>query len=143
MPTICSLPVTTLMLDLYSSMPHLFGHHIYYLTLTRLKCFNIDQPDLYNYNDFTRTSSVTSMLNNLNRPLCSIRLLTTSSQSHTTILLLSTVSTCGHNLTFVQLAAKVIHSCSPFFPSAIKLWNSLPDFVIRHSDSTDLNNFKL
>ena len=27
-----------------------------------------------------------------------------------------------------------------FFPSAIKLWNSLPDFVI---NSTNLNNFKL
>ena len=53
---------------------------------------------------------------------------------------ISPVSTYGHNLRYIQLAAKSNTYLFSFFPSAIKLWNSLPDFVI---NSTNLNNFKL
>ena len=103
------------------------------------------------YNDFARTSSVTSMLNNLNWPLLQqrrdiakvimfckiINNLISIPHDHITI---SPVSTRGHNLRYIQLAAKSNTYLFSFFPSAIKLWNSLPDFVI---NSTNLNNFKL
>ena len=139
------------MLDLHSSMPRLSGYHTYYLTLTGLKWFNVDQLRRFVYNDFARTSSVTSMLNNLNWPLLQqrrdiakvimfykiINNLISIPHDHITI---SPVSTRGHNLKYIQLAAKSNTYLFSFFPSAIKLWNSLPDFVI---NSTNLNNFKL
>ena len=106
------------------------------------------------YNDFARTSSVTSMLNNLNCMASTtakkrygiakvimfykiINNLISIPHDHITI---SPVSTRGHNLKYIQLAAKSNTYLFSFFPSAIKLWNLLPDFVI---NSTNLNNFKL
>ena len=103
------------------------------------------------YNDFATTSSVTSMLNNLNWPLLQqrrdiakaimfykiINNLISIPHDHITI---SPVSTRGHNLKYIQLAAKSNTYLFSFFPSAVKLWNSLPDLVI---NSTNLNNFKL
>jgi len=52
----------------------------------------------------------------------------------------SLASTRGHNMKFIQLAAKTYTYSYSFFCSTIKLWNSLPDFVI---NSTDLNNLIL
>ena len=113
------------MLDLHSSMPRLSGHHTYYLTLTGLKWFNVDQLGLYNiYNDFARTLSVTSSLNwpllQQRRDIAKVIMfykiinnLISIPHDHITI---SPVSTRGHNLKYVQLAAKVIHIYSPFFP---------------------------
>ena len=103
------------------------------------------------YNDFTRTSSVTSMINNLGWPLLRqrrdvakltmffkiIHNLISIPHSHVS---LSSAPTRGHNQKFIQLAAKTNVYLFSFFPSAIKLWNSLPDCVI---NSSDLNNFKL
>ena len=91
------------------------------------------------------------MLNNLNWPLLQqrrdiakvimfykiINNLISIPHDHITI---SPVSTRGHNLKYIQLAAKSNTYLFSFFSSAIKLWNLLPDFVI---NSTNLNNFKL
>ena len=57
------------MLDLHSSMPCLSGHHTYYLTLTGLKWFNIDQLGLYVTILQELQVSHLRMLNNLNWPL--------------------------------------------------------------------------
>ena len=79
------------------------------------------------YNDFARTSSVTSMLNNLNWPLLQqrrdiakvimfykiINNLISIPHDHITI---SPVSTRGHNLRYIQLAAKSNTYLFSFFP---------------------------
>ena len=103
------------------------------------------------YNNFTRTSSVTSMLNNLNWPSLKQRRDVAKVTMYFKIinnliaiphdhLSPASISTCGHNLKFIQLAARTNTYLFSFFPSVIKLWNSLPDVVI---NSTDLNTFKL
>ena len=84
------------------------------------------------YNDFTRTSSVTSMINNLGWPLLRqrrdvakltmffkiIHNLISIPHSHVS---LSSAPTRGHNQKFIQLAAKTNVYLFSFFPSAIKL----------------------
>ena len=52
----------------------------------------------------------------------------------------SSAPTRGQNQKFIQFAAKTNTYLFSFFPSAIKLWNSLPDCII---NSSNLNNFKL
>ena len=56
------------------------------------------------------------------------------------ILATSLFITRGHGTKFIQLSARIAAYSSSFFPSSIKLWNSLPDFVV---DSISLESFKL
>ena len=46
------------------------------------------------------------------------------------------VSTCGHNLKYIQLAAKSDTYLFSFFPSAIKLWNSFQQIIHVHYTRT-------
>lgn len=103
------------------------------------------------YNDFLRTSSVTSMLGNLKWPPLKqrrtiakltmfykiINNLISIPHSHITR---SPALTRGHNIKFIQLAAITNTYLFSFFPSTIRLWNSLPNYVV---NSNNLNNFKL
>ena len=98
-------------------MPHLSDHLVYYLTLTGFKWFIADQLVLCIYNNFTRTSSATSVLNNLNWPSLKqrrdvakvtmffniINNLIAIPHDH---LSPASISTHGHNLKFIQLAAR-------------------------------------
>ena len=56
------------------------------------------------------------------------------------ILATSLFITRGHGTKFIQLSARTAAYSLSFYPSSIKLWNSLPDFVV---DSTSLESFKL
>ena len=59
---------------------------------------------------------------------------------HEYILATSLFITRGHGTKFIQLSARTAAYSLSFYPSSIKLWNSLPDFVV---DSTSLESFKL
>ena len=59
---------------------------------------------------------------------------------HEHILATSLFLTRGHGRKFIWLSARAAAFSSSFFPSSIKLWKSLPDFVV---DSTSLESFKL
>ena len=50
-----------------------------------------------------------------------------------------THDTRGHNMRFMQPMTRTDSYLHSFFPSAIKIWNSLPQYVI---DSKDINEFK-
>ena len=51
----------------------------------------------------------------------------------------STYHLRGHSMKFQKPAARIDSYLHSFFPSAIKIWNALPDDVIT---STNLNQFK-
>ena len=48
-------------------------------------------------------------------------------------------NTRGHNMRFMQPMTRTDSYLHSFFPSAIKIWNSLPQYVI---DSKDIDEFK-
>ena len=50
-----------------------------------------------------------------------------------------THDTRGHNMRFTQPMTRIDSYLHSFFPSAIKIWNSLPQHVI---DSKDIDEFK-
>ena len=50
-----------------------------------------------------------------------------------------THDTRGHNMRFMQPMTRTDSYLHSFFPSAIKIWNSLPQHVI---DSKDIDEFK-
>ena len=109
-------------------MPHLSGHLIYYLTLTGLKWFNADQLGLC-ITIFTIELQVLHlcMLNNLNWPSLKqrrdvakvtiffkvINNLIAIPHDH---LFPTSISTRGHNLKFIQLAARTNTYLFSFFP---------------------------
>ena len=47
--------------------------------------------------------------------------------------------TRGHHMRFIQPVTRIDSYLYSFFPSSIKLWNALPNYVI---DSTNIEQFK-
>jgi len=95
------------------------------------------QSTRFVYNDFRRTSNVTTMLNDLHWPT----LETTCRRHQAKILnyiitvphdhLIRTVSpTQGHNFIFIQLASRSNTYLHSFFPLTVRLWNTLPSYVV-------------
>ena len=124
---------------------------------TLLELLNQCQPSVksarFVFNDFRWSSSVTSMLNNLHWPTLESR------RQHAKLTMLykilnnkiavphdyiirTVLATHGHDFRFIQLASRTntyLICMNSFFPSTVRLWNTLPSYVI---DSTDLDNFK-
>jgi len=98
-------------------------------------------------NNFNRTASVTAMLNQLNWPtlehrrnqakLCMlykiINNLISVPHDHLTQSPTTTI-TRGHSIRYTQLAARTNVYLHSFFPSTIKLWNSLPNEIVFSRD---------
>jgi len=95
-------------------------------------------------NDFRRTSSVTRMLNNLQWPTSETR------RHHVKVLMLykilnniitvphdhltrSALPTRGHDYRFIQLTERKNTYVNSFFPSTVRLWNTLPSYVMDSS----------
>ena len=93
------------------------------------------------HNDFKRTSSVTMMLNNLHWPTLETR------RHHAKLLMLykilnnilavpydhltrSILPTQGRDFRFIQLTARTNTYLHSFFSSTVRLWNTLPSYVI-------------
>jgi len=104
------------------------------------------------FNDYSYHSSVTEMLHRLNWPSLSscrdqLKAITMFKIVHNLIDIsptyltpvTSTYNWRGHPLKFQQPATRTDSYLYSFFPSAIKIWNALPDDVIL---STTLNQFK-
>jgi len=51
-------------------------------------------------------------------------------------------NTRGHRMRFLQPMIRVDSYKFSFFPSAIKIWNSLPQHVIKLTDSSKIEQFK-
>ena len=101
------------------------------------------------FNDFRRTSSVTSMLNNLHwltlesrrqhaKLTMLYKILNIISVPHDH-LIRTVLPTRDHDCRFIQLASRTNTYLNSFFPSTVRLWNTLPSYVI---DSTDFDKFK-
>ena len=104
------------------------------------------------FNDYSYNSSVTEMLQRLNWPNLSscrdrLKAITIFKIIHNLIDIplthltpvTSTYHLRGHSMKFQKPAARIDSYLHSFFPSAIKIWNALPDDVIT---STNLNQFK-
>ena len=104
-------------------------------------------------NNFSSYASVTQMLTSLNLPtLAQCRrqeraimlfkiihnLVDIPANSYITPVPM-THDTRGHNIKFMQPMTRTDSYLHSFFPSAIKIWNSLPQYVI---DSKDIDEFK-
>ena len=101
-------------------------------------------------NNFNRTASVTAMLNHLNWPTLErrrnqaklhmfykiINNIISISHDH---LIQSSTTTRDHSMRCIQLAARTNTYLYSFFPSTIRLWNSLPKEIVF---STDFDCFK-
>ena len=104
-------------------------------------------------NNFSSYASVTQMLTSLNWPT-----LAQCRQQERAIMLFKIIhnlvdipancyltpvpmthDTRGHNMRFMQPMTRTDSYLHSFFPSAIKIWNSLPQYVI---DSKDIDEFK-
>ena len=105
---------------------------------------------LYVCNNFRRTASVTTMLESLERNTLEER----RYKSRVTMLfkiihslvaipkaqlLQTTRETRGNSTKFHQLRTTQAYHSNTFFPSTIKIWNSLPSLI---SSTTDLDIFK-
>jgi len=104
--------------------------------------------------DFSRFSSVTSMLNDLNIPSLEHR-----RQSSSIILLYKVIhnlidisstdllpinsTTRGHNQRFHHLFARTSQYSNSFIPRSIRLWNSLPPLIQQQSLIGFKNQLKL
>ena len=105
------------------------------------------------FNNYSTYASVSQMLTNLNWPS-----LAHCRQEQKAVMIFKIVNrlidipaspyllsvptdhdTRGHNMRFVQPVTKIDSYLHSFFPSAIKIWNSLPQHVI---DSKDIDQFK-
>ena len=108
-------------------MPQPFGHHAHLLCdINRIEMIQ-RRSARFVYNDFARTSSVTSMMKNLGWPLLRqrrdvakvtmffkiINNLIFIPHGHVSV---SSAPTCGHNQKFIQFAAKTMYICSLFSP---------------------------
>ena len=96
-------------------------------------------------NNFNRTASVTAMLNHLNWPTLECRRnqaklhmfykiinnIISISHDH---LIQSSTTTRGHSMRYIQLAARTNTYSYSFFPSTIRLWNSLPKEIVFSSN---------
>ena len=102
------------------------------------------------HNNFNRTASVTLMLNHLNWPTLELRRnqaklhmfykiinnLISVPHDH---LIQSSTTTRGHSVRFIHLPARTNTYLHSFFPSTIRLWNTLPEHIVT---SPDLDKFK-
>jgi len=103
------------------------------------------------FNDFSRYSSVTSMINNLQWTTLKLRrnsdkiimfykmLTGLVSLEFLNSLQPNTSCTHGHNLRYRQVSTRIDAYLHSYLPSTIQLWNSLPPEVV-HSQS--LSEFK-
>jgi len=98
------------------------------------------------YDDFRRTSSVTTMLNNLHWQTLETRRYHAKLLMQNNIiavlhdhLIRSVLPTQGHDSRFIQLTARTNTYLNSFFPSTVRLWNILPSYII---PSNDLEHFK-
>lgn len=91
-------------------MPCLSDHHIYHVKSTGLKWFNANQPGLYNFTDFFRISSVTSILeqkrNNsyIAKVIIFFKVINNLVYVPHDHFFKSPISMHGHNLKFIQFA---------------------------------------
>ena len=104
-------------------------------------------------NDYSRTSSVTSMMESLNLPLLESRRTCNRAimmfkilnsivdiSTDPTVLVPNTLPTRGHNQRFRQLPVRTNSFGKSFFPDSIKIWNQLPTPIV---NCNDLETFKL
>ena len=104
-------------------------------------------------NDYSRTSSVTSMMESLNLPLLESRRICNRAimmvkildnivdiSIDSAVLVPNVLPTHGHNLRFRQLLVRINSFGKFFFPDSIKIWNQLPAAIV---NCNDLETFKL
>ena len=104
-------------------------------------------------NDYSRTSSVTSMMESLNLPLLESRRTYNRAimmfkilnnivdiSIDPTVLVPNALPTRGHNQRFRQLPVRTNSFGKSFFPDSIKIWNQLPTPIV---NCNDLETFKL
>ena len=104
-------------------------------------------------NDYSRTSSITSMMESLNLPLLESRRTCNRAimmfkilnnlvdiSIDPTVLVPNTLPTRGHNQRFRQLPVRTNSFGKSFFPDSIKIWNQLPTPIV---NCNDLETFKL
>ena len=118
--------------------------------LMELKWSSVALRDLF-CNIFHRTASVTTMLNQLNWPTLQHKrnqaklymfykiINNRISVPHDHLSQTST-TTRGHSMRYIQLAARTNTYLQSFFPSTIRLWNSLPEEIAL---SPNFDHFKL
>ena len=103
-------------------------------------------------NDYSRTSSVTNMLERLNLPLLKTRRVcnraimmfkilnnTVDLSIDPSVLTPTILPTRGHNCRFRQLPVRTNSFNNSFFPDTIKIWNQLPTHLV---NCNDLKTFK-
>ena len=104
-------------------------------------------------NNYSRTSSVTSMMESQNLPLLETRRTCNRAimmfkilnnivdiSIDPTVLVPNTLPTRGHNRRFRQLPVRTNSFGKSFFPDSIKIWNQLPTPIV---NCNDLETFKL
>ena len=104
-------------------------------------------------NDYSRTSSITSMMESLNLPLLESRRTCNRAimmfkilnnivdiSIDPTVLVTNTLQTRDHNRNFRQLPFTTNSFGKSLFPDSIKIWNQLPTPIV---NCNDLETFKL